>query len=57
MSDDRDQRDALITAVALAIELKQFDRARAYVSDWLARYPDDEVVKKLGDEIDEDESF
>ncbi len=52
LADDPEARDLVVTAYTLAARGGMLERARGYLTDWLARHPDDADAKNLLDEFD-----
>jgi tetratricopeptide (TPR) repeat protein len=52
VADDPEARDLVVTAYTLAARAGMMERAREYLSDWLARHPDDAEARKMLEDFD-----
>jgi len=47
LADDPEARDLVVTSFTLAARAGMYERARQFLTDWLARHPQDDEAKKM----------
>jgi tetratricopeptide (TPR) repeat protein len=52
LREDPDSQDLVMMGYTLGVRGGMYQRARAYLSEWLARHPDDKEVKQMLDDFD-----
>lgn len=52
LADDPEARDLVVTAYSLAARGGMFERAREYLTDWIARHPEDADARKMLEDFD-----
>ncbi|HEU4364553.1 MAG TPA: hypothetical protein VFT13_03720, partial [Candidatus Krumholzibacteria bacterium] len=52
LREDPDSQDLVIMGYTLGVRGGMYERARAYLADWLARHPEDAEVNEMLDDFD-----